>query len=353
MSKSGSSLVLASLGSLAAGVFIGWQINTPEVVTEEVIPLVAPPTLQLGESRRGELTTQSAINRKDGSRFDDYMLSLETGKLVEVELRGSLKGVLSLYDSRDELLASSPMLRYRVEQQGDYTLVVSGQDADSYGPFDVIVRQVELSAEEQLTVPADIQNWLQKNHANHYTLTIDEAGFYQIDMKSDDIDAFLTLRGPGGFHAEDDDSGNSLNARIREYLEAGEYQLTASAYDDDAGFYNLSVISRDAVDRERQIQAGALELDQPVSAWLQADKEDVYQLSLTEAGTYQIDMISDDIDAYLELEGQGVILSDDDGGEDLNARIQSFLEAGEYRVIARSFDDGAVGSYQLSLTPVN
>lgn len=354
MSKLSSSLVLASLGSLAVGVIIGWQINSSAPVIEEVAPaVVAIPTLQLGESLRGELTTQSSLNRKDGSRFSNYILPLETDKLVEIELQGSLDGVLSLYDGRDELLATAPLLRYRVEQPGDYTLVISGQDADSYGPFDVISREVELSDTDQLTVPAEISSWLQRNNANHYTLTIDEAGFYQIDMKSDDIDAFMALRGPNGFQTEDDDGGDSLNARIREYLEPGEYQLTASSYDDEAGFYTLAVISRDAADMERQNQAGTLEIDQPVSAWLTADKEDVYQVTLAEAGTYQIDMISNDIDAYLELEGGGFYSSDDDGGEDLNARIHSYLEAGEYRVIARSFEESAEGSYQLTLTPAN
>ncbi|WP_417580686.1 hypothetical protein [Nitrincola sp.] len=357
MSKLSSPLVLASLGSLAVGVFIGWQVNSstpaPAPVIEEETPVVVIPTLQLGEPLRGELTTQSALNRKDGSRFSDYLLPLATDKLVEVELRGSLNGVLSLYDDRDELLASAPLLRYRVEQPGDYTLVVSGQDANSYGPFDVITREVELSDTDQLTVPADISSWLQKNNANHYVLTIEEGGFYQIDMQSDDMDAFLVLRGPAGFHTEDDDGGDNLNARIREYLEPGEYQLTASSYSDESGLFTLAVISRDAADMERQIQAGALEVDQPVSAWLTADKEDVYQVTLAEAGTYQIDMISNDVDTYLELEGNGVYLSDDDGGDDLNARIYSYLEAGEYRVIARSFDDDVEGGYQLTLTPVN
>lgn len=353
MSKLSSSLVLASLGSLAVGVFVGWQFSSSTPVVEEVIPVDAIPTLQIGESQRGELTTQSPLNRKDGSRFSDYFLPLETDKLVEVKLQGSLDGVLSLYDSRDELLSSAPLLRYRVEQPGEYRLVVSGQDANSYGPFDVITREVELSDTDQLTVPADISSWLQKNNTNHYVLTIEEGGFYQIDMQSDDVDAFLALRGPVGFHTEDDDGGDNLNARIREYLEPGEYQLTASSYDDEAGFYTLTVITRDAADMERQNQAGALEIDQSVNAWLTADKEDVYQVTLAEAGNYQVDMISNDVDAYLELEGNGVILSDDDGGEDLNARIEAYLEAGEYRVIARSFDDSSEGSYQLTLTPVN
>lgn len=351
MSKLSSSLVLASLGSLAVGVFIGWQFSSSTAVIDEAAPVTH--RLQIGESQRGELTTQSALNRKDGSRFSDYTLKVDTDQLVEIKLQGSLSGMLSLFNNHNELLSSATSIRYRVEQPGDYTLVVSGLDADSYGPFELVSREVELSDTDQLTVPADVQGWLQKNNVNHYVLTIDEAGFYQIDMQSDDIDAFLTLRGTGGFHTEDDDGGDSLNARIREYLEPGEYQLTASSYDDEAGFYTLTVISRDAADMEHQNQAGALELDQPVSAWLQADKEDVYQVTLAEAGIYQIDMISNDVDAYLELEGNGVVLSDDDGGEDLNARIHSYLEAGSYRVIARSFDDNSEGSYQLTLTPVH
>ena len=352
MSKlSTTPLVLTGLGSLAAGVLIGWQINSPAPVVEEVVP--PTPTLQLGESQRGELTSQSTINRKDGSRFSEFQLSLDTDKLVEVELKGSLDGMLSLYNSRDELLTSAPVLRYRVEQPGDFTLVVSGQDADSYGPFDVVSREIELSDTNQLTLSSDIRNWLEPDGSGQYLLTIEEGGFYQIDMQSDEIDSFMLLQGPNGYRNEDDDGGDNLNSRIRDYLEPGEYQLTASSYDEEAGFYTLTIIPRDAADMERQNQAGSLELEQPVNARLEADKEDVYQVTLSEAGDYRIDMISSDIDSYLEVEGNGFYLNDDDGGEELNARIESYMEPGEYRVIARSYEDSAQGSYQLSLTPVN
>ncbi|KGK42281.1 hypothetical protein LH51_08565 [Nitrincola sp. A-D6] len=354
MSKLSTPLVLTGLGSLAVGVLIGWQVNSSAPVVEESVPdTPVIPTLQLGESQRGELTSQSALNRKDGSRFSEFQLPLNTDKLVEVELKGSLEGMLSLFNSNAELLASAPLLRYRVEQPGDYTLVVSGQDADSYGPFTLDLREVELSDTDLLTVPADIRNWLQQDETGHYVLTIEESGFYQIDMQSDEIDSFLVLQGSNGYRTEDDDGGNNLDARIREHLEAGEYQLTVSSYSEEAGFYTLTVVSRDAADMEYQNQAGTLELDQTVSARLASDKEDVYQVTLAEAGNYQIDMVSDDIDTYLELEGNGFYLSDDDGGGDLNARIQSYMEAGEYRVIAKSYDETAQGAYQLTLTPVN
>lgn len=67
-----------------------------------------------------------------------------------------------------------------------------------------------------------------------------------------------------------------------------------------------------------------------------------------------IAMTSPDFDTYLELngpDGQQVIVNDD-GGEGLNSLIEEFAlpTTGTYTIIARSFGDRGVGSYELSLT---
>lgn len=353
MSKTSSSLVLASLGSAAVGLLIGWQLSpgtAQEVAEVPAAVAAAVHQLQLGDSHRGELTTQSGVNRKDGSRFSEFTVELSDNTLIEIELKGSLHGVVSLFDSRDDLLNMASHLRHRIEQPGQYTLVVSGMDADSYGPFDISIQEVELTDEQQLSVPANVRSWLQEGLPNHYVLQIDEVGFYQIDMRSDDVDSYLVLEGPGGYRNEDDDGGDSLNASIRDLLEPGEYQVTARAYSSGSGFFTLSVENRDHIEQQRQNQAGELQLDQTHQARLERDREDVYQVSLAESGYYQIDMISDDLDPYLELQGQGVAYSDDDGGDGLNARLYTYLEAGEYRVIARGFDENERGAYQITLT---
>lgn len=73
-----------------------------------------------------------------------------------------------------------------------------------------------------------------------------------------------------------------------------------------------------------------------------------------QAGQFiQIDMQSTDFDAYLILQDQNGIELDrnDDGGGNLNARIQRTLAyTGSYRIIAKSLSSNRFGTYTISVT---
>ena len=63
-------------------------------------------------------------------------------------------------------------------------------------------------------------------------------------------------------------------------------------------------------------------------------------------------MESDQLDAYLLLEGQdgAVVAQDDDGGSGSNARIDLRVpEAGQYRVIASSYGSSETGTYRIRI----
>jgi hypothetical protein len=76
---------------------------------------------------------------------------------------------------------------------------------------------------------------------------------------------------------------------------------------------------------------------------------DRYSLVLEAATVIQIDMESDAVDAFLWLrtEGGSMIELNDDGGNDLNARIVESLQAGCFIVDATSADPDDVGGYTL------
>ena len=81
-------------------------------------------------------------------------------------------------------------------------------------------------------------------------------------------------------------------------------------------------------------------------------EEEVYDLTLDEAQSLQIDLTSEAFDTYLRLEtDDGVIIAeDDDGGNDLNAQITaSELAPGDYRVVVTSFFGEGSGVYTLSI----
>ncbi|RBI68808.1 hypothetical protein DQ400_05430 [Vreelandella sulfidaeris] len=313
--------------------------------------IVGLDQLILDEQLRGEITSASELNGNDGSRFTRYAASLEEGEIVEISLRGALQGVVALYDDQLQLLDHAPVVRHRVEESGDYVVVISGADAHSYGPFTVDSRAVELTDADTVTVGEPVDSWLQGD-AREITLNIEEAGLYQLEMRSDDFDPYLELAGPNGYAREDDDSAGELDARIADFLEAGEYTLTArSAYGDGNGVYTLSVEPHELPGDGELRNDGPLTADESLNGWYSGQALN-YQVEIEEAGMYEIEMTASDIDSYLVLEGpNGYYREDDDSAGELNASIADFLAPGVYELTARTAYGESSGMFTLSMKP--
>ncbi|PRY65248.1 hypothetical protein B0H98_103191 [Vreelandella songnenensis] len=305
----------------------------------------------LGERMQGEITASDMLNGNDGSRYDRYVISLEEGDLVEFSLRGALNGVVALYDDQLQLLNSASMVRHRIEEGGDYMVVVSGGDASSYGPYTLNSRVIELSDDNVLTLDAPLDSWL-AGSPSEFTLTIEEAGMYQLEMRSDEFDAYLELDGPNGYHREDDDSAGDLDARISDFLAPGEYTLTARApYGEGEGLFTLTAEPRELPGDGELRNDGAIVPDDSLNGWY-SGQDLTYQIEVEEAGLYQIDMTSSDVDAYLVLEGpNGYYREDDDSGGDLDARIADFLEPGTYELTARTAYGTDSGLFTITMAP--
>lgn len=303
----------------------------------------ADQRLEVGQSVRGELTTRSNLNPKDGSRYETFVMSVTDGDLVEINVDGSLSGLVSLYNDQDELVQTGAPLRYRAEDGGDYVVVVSGMDATSYGPFNVSSSTIELNQTSTLVGESSATGWMQGGE-DVYTLTIEEAGAYQIDLRSDEFDTLVKLSGPNGYYTENDDGGDDYNARIGDLLEPGDYQLKAGSYQASSGLYTVQVSKLDIeIDDNRDITAPA-----NVNGWMRTDSE-VYTLTIEQGGVYQIDMRSDTLDSVLTLEGpDGDIFEDDDGGDGYNSRIRQSLKPGVYYITASSYGDSG-GLFTLTV----
>jgi len=72
-------------------------------------------------------------------------------------------------------------------------------------------------------------------------------------------------------------------------------------------------------------------------------------LMIETAGLYQIDQRSDAFDTKLELSGNGVSESNDDGGDGTNSRLLVQLQPGRYTLKAGGYSDSARGMYTLSV----
>lgn len=78
---------------------------------------------------------------------------------------------------------------------------------------------------------------------------------------------------------------------------------------------------------------------------------DFYAFDLEERSAMDINLESEDFDTVLGLfdEDGELIVVDDDGGDELNSRIQQTLSAGVYLLAVTTYDEAATGGYNLSL----
>ena len=179
-----------------------------------------------------------------------------------------------------------------------------------------------------------------------------------IRLESEDFDSYLFAYGPGMSETmTDDDSGGGLNSELTIlFPETGTYTIGAGALSTGStGSYSLSVT--DPIDMHslstdgRLLQVGSnargtLTVEDPV---IGGKPMQAWALEARAGDFVTIDLISSEFDSYLFVTGPGLAepLSDDDGGEDLNSRLEiSLLADGVYHVIASSLG-GEVGEYRL------
>ncbi|RUO31565.1 hypothetical protein CWE12_00770 [Aliidiomarina sedimenti] len=309
------------------------------------------PTLSMSETTRGELTQASSINLKDGSRYQAFILRPDQTGLLRIEQEGALDAQMVLLNEDREVVQTSSegelFSYFESTPEQTLTLIVSGLDFSSYGPFRLNTEWLEVINEGELTFEDSIQGYL-SGAPNQYQLVVEEAGMYQIDMSTSLFDSYLRIEG-NGVNATDDDSGSSLNARLSVMLEPGEYTVTATTPYGDAsdtfGTFNLQATKLNGMDDYQQ--GGSVELGQRVMGFLQNGSMN-YTLTVEEDSQVRIALNSDAFDTVLEVQGGDVTLYDDDGGTGTNSLISEQLPAGEYSILVRGFSSGQ-GAFTLDI----
>jgi len=142
--------------------------------------------------------------------------------------------------------------------------------------------------------------------------------------------------------------GDSEAATLAYRVESDQaYVLAVSGIDYQAyGPFQL------ASERLELYGGGPLIPDVTISDLLDGTAREI-PLMIETAGLYQIDQRSDAFDTKLELSGNGVSQSDDDGGDGTNSRLLVQLQPGHYTLRAKGYGDSARGLYTLSVVAWN
>ncbi len=320
------------------------------------------PDLKVGDTVSGEITSSSRLNYNDGSRHQGYKVTLKSGEAISLELGGALNGQLAVFDGQNMLAKASSgnyasegegssgsgvSLAFRAPKDGSFLVAVNGASAESFGPFKLKTDKVVPYDGKPLTAGGQAIDWL-VNKKQEYSLKVDKPGLYSITMESSALDAYLNLNGRN-VELEDDDSGGQLNARIRAFLEPGDYTIGASSMNEATGSFKLSV-SLTPTDGNLVTRDGtALTVGQPAQAMMDSRGRRTFVLNLDTARHIQFDAIADSFDSVLQITGPGVDSEDDDGGNGTNARLELSLKPGRYIVAVRSLNSQQ-GVFELETT---
>ncbi len=322
------------------------------------------PNLAVGETVAGEITSSSRLNYNDGSRHQAYKITLKDGEAVSLELGGSLSGQIAVFDGQTMLAHASSSnsdgegeaspnavsLAFRAPKDGSYVVAVNSASSDSFGPFKLKSAKVVPYDGKPLGAESQAIDWLM-GEKQEYKLKVDKAGLYSITMESSAFDAFLRLNGRN-VELEDDDNGGNLNARIRTYLEPGEYTIGASSVNNNTGSFKLSVALTPTPNGLVNRDGTALTIGQTAQSMMDSRGRRTFVLNLDAPKQVQFDAIADGFDSVLHVTGPGTDAEDDDGGNGTNARLNLSLRAGRYIVAVTSLGSQQ-GVFELETTDMD
>lgn len=201
-----------------------------------------------------------------------------------------------------------------------------------------------------------------------YQLAVSTAGTYRFDLVSSNpgvYDPYIRLMQGTNELAHDDDGGEGLNSQLSHSLQPGTYTVRVTRFGSGQVTaptpFTLTVSPATAGGTARAVTVGTpvtgaftpgLPTDQHSKPYLD------YQLTITAAGTYQINLVSSNTsvyDPYLRLmQGTNELAHDDDGAGNLQSRIQHQLQPGSYTIRVTKFGSGQVASpvpFTLSVVP--
>jgi len=204
-----------------------------------------------------------------------------------------------------------------------------------------------------------------------WTLGAPQGEEVQVDLSSDDFDAFLYVVGPGlNEGLRDDDGGSGLDSRICFVPDQpGEYRVVASSLNAGTGAFSITAevtggSCGGAVETSEiedlallPTEGRSIAVGDEVAGAL-TDRDPTFYGTPAQAWAVQgragapfsVDLVSDDFDSFLTVLGPGLdeYFTDDDGAGRCDSRVSlTFPESGEYRVVVSTTLGVGTGSFTL------
>ena len=305
-------------------------------------------SLEFDKPVSGEITTRSGINFNDGSHHQLYQIKLDDKDLVGLKLTGRLSGSIAVFNNGSLVSTSTTVyeregdvsLAFRANGGGTYQVAVNADGPSAFGPYRLRAEKLKPYDGKPLVGSGEIVDMLDGD-AQDYTLQVEKEGLYEIRLVSDVFDPVLKVSGQG-VDAENDDGGDSTNSRLSLSLKPGKYTLNARGLGDGVtGMFTLSATRIELPGNLVERDGTPLPASGSVYTMLDNEGRRRFLLTLERPADVRLDAISSQVDTVLRVVGANVELSDDDGGNGTNARLQETLPAGHYTVDVTSLNNGA------------
>jgi hypothetical protein len=182
-----------------------------------------------------------------------------------------------------------------------------------------------------------------------YTLQLTAGERIVATLTSSDFDAYLILESPEGGEIENDDYGESSDARIDTLVDIpGTWKIKVSSYDDgEQGEYLLRVVR----ERLQELESYTGILDEGDAISVKGEYYDSYKVFLERNQRVVISMRCEQFDPFLVLKPpRGRRLLNDDYEVETESRLDFIAESsGQYEIFATSYAGGELGEYSLRI----
>ncbi|MFO0692725.1 MAG: caspase family protein [Polyangiales bacterium] len=340
--------------------------------------------LSVGETRDGSLGPGDATSN-DGRFVDLWAVDGPERGALELRLstQGSVVPLAVVLDPNGRSLASSGRGTYVLTQPGSHRVQLSSPSRGQRATYRIALANASGGATASLarshhrlpttpgtpiTVGQDQKGSLGASSArlptgepaDVYALVGTAGQALELDLASDDFDAYLMVIGPNGRLFEDDDSNGTKNSHLSLTLpEAGTYRIVATAFRSDMqGGYALTFGSTALVDSSPSDTVGTAG-NAPIAGELADGDEtlrsgeyyDRYRHTFTPGSSVRIRLESNDFDPYLIMRtpsGEQLDNDDVERGERAAGFDIPSAENGEYTLLATTYQPGERGRYTLS-----
>jgi hypothetical protein len=371
-----------------ASIIAAWQTdfeNTPfmfELIRTTGGSSSAPRDAYEIDSRQTPVTLEpdQALSRTIHNGDEDWFLIRSASQgVITVIVDGDFDSYLELYDDEDNSLDEdddggdgvNPHLEFFAAAGARYMVKLRGY-SDNTGSY--TIRTQYSSLEETPMEPNNTRNqayaveaggtitgiFQDSNDAEWFSVQIPRQGLLKVHTEGS-RDTYLRLYdGRENLLSENDDGGDSYNARLSAVVEPGLYYVELTEYNGSSGLYTLYIELTDALGSDQYendntaANAKPIEVDAAAQRRTFTDGNDVdwARFTVSRRGYYGIRARGENnlrLDTYIELydTDENLIDEDDDGGENYDSYLRVQLDPGDYYIKVTTLDSNPPEDYYL------